>query len=304
MESHHALATPFDSYSVRRQLHDVPPHEVSEVTVDGHRAVCKRDTGPTGKAGVEGRVTAFVGEHTNVPVPEVLAIGDDWYLAAWHPDAPEPDVGGDPDESWARPAGRGLATLHAGTAAHVDAYGRFRPDGDGDGGGVRVEGGDDWREAAMAYVRRRRPVLDDYGHADVADAVHDYLREHPSALAGADEPVCCHGWWTPEHVPVADGAVGCVVDFEHALAAPGEYDYWRTVVPTFDDGPARTAFREGYESVRALPDDVEARRPLYLALLGVYYVESLYVQDQHGTDATERRASAFRELVFDALADC
>lgn len=308
MEAHHALATRFDSYSIRRQLHDVPPHEVFEVTVDGRRAVFKRDTGPTGTAGVEGRVTAFVGDETSVPVPEILAAGDDWYLAAWHPDAPEPDVGGDPDESWARAAGRGLATLHAETAEHVDSFGRFRPGGNGDG--VRVEGGDDWREAAMAYVRRRRPVLDDHGHADVADAVLEYLREHPGALSGASDPVCCHGWWTPEHVPVADREVACVVDFEHALAAPAEYDYWRTVVPTFDggtaldDGAALDTFREGYESVRALPDGVDARRPLYLALLGVYYVESLYVQDQHDQAATEQRASAFRELVFGALDDC
>lgn len=300
MESHHALATRFDTYSIRRQLHDVPPHEVFEVTVDDQRAVFKRDTGPTGNAGVEGRVTAFVGEHTSVPVPEILAVGDDWYLAAWHPNAPEPDVGAAADESWARAAGRGLATLHTETAEHVDAYGRFRPDGDG----VRVEGSDDWREAATGYVRRRRPVLDDYGHADVADAVIDYLREHPDALSGTGDPVCCHGWWTPEHVPVSGEEVACVVDFEHALAAPGEYDYWRTVVPTFDGGPAREAFREGYESVRALPDDVEDRRPVYLALLGVYYVESLYVQDQHGPAATEQRASAFRELVFGALDDC
>jgi len=300
MESNHALAARFDSHSIERRLHDVPPHEVFEVTVDGQRAVFKRDTGPTGKAGVEGRVTAFVGERTSVPVPEVLTVGDDWYLAAWHPNAPEPDVGGDPDETWARAAGRGLATLHAETAEHVDAYGRFRPDGDG----VRVDGGDGWREAVMAYVGRRRSVLDDYGHADVADAVLDHLREHPGALSGASDPVLCHGRWTPEHAPVAADEVACVVDFEHALAAPGEYDYWRTVVPTFDDGPAHEAFREGYESVRALPDDLAARRPLYLALLGVYYVESLYVQDRHDPAATDQRASALRDLVFGALGEC
>lgn len=287
----------FDEYRIDRQLHDVPPHEVYEVTVDGRRAVFKRDTGPTGKAAVEGRVTAFVGRETTVPVPEILAVGDDWYLAAWHPDAPELDAAPEPDEAWARAAGRGLGTLHAETAAHVDAYGRFRPDGDG----LRVDGENDWRAAARAYVRRRRPVLADHGHADVADAVLDFLREHPDAFSGVDEPVCCHGWWTPEHVPVADGEVACVVDFEHGLAAPGEYDYWRTALPTFDDERLARTFREAYESVRALPDGLAKRRPLYTALAGVYYVESLYVQNHHDPEATEHRAAWLRESVFDAL---
>lgn len=120
---------------------------------------------------------------------------------------------------------------------------------------------------------------------------------------GAGAPVCCHGWWTPEHVPVVDGDVACVVDFEHALAAPDEYDYWRTVLPTFADEAALGAFREGYEAVRALPGGFEARQPLYEALVGVYYFESLYVQDQHGPAATEQRATRLRESVFGALDD-
>jgi hypothetical protein len=79
MESTHALVSQFESYSGKRQLHDVPFHEV---TVDGRRAVWKRDTGPAGGAGVEGRVTRFVGERTSAPVPESLAVGDDWHEAA------------------------------------------------------------------------------------------------------------------------------------------------------------------------------------------------------------------------------
>ncbi len=208
---HDALDAQFDEHGIVRQLHDVPPHEVWEVCVDGRRAVCKRDTGPTGKATVEGRVTAFVGEETTVPVPEVLAVGDDYYVAGWHPNAPEPDASGgdgdgtprDPDETWGRTAGRSLATLHAETAEHTDAFGQFVAAGDG----VRVDGADDWHAAVLAYVRRRRPVLADYGHGDVADAVLDYLAEHPEAFSGAGDAVCCHGWWTSEHVGVRDDEV-------------------------------------------------------------------------------------------------
>ncbi|MFC3477797.1 phosphotransferase family protein [Halobacterium litoreum] len=292
-----ALAADFEAYRIERRLHDVPPHEVHEVTVDGNRAVCKRDTGPTGHAGVEGRATAFVGEHTDVPVPDVLAVGTGHYVAAWHPDAPSPDGEHDADEAWSRAAGRGLATLHAQTAPHLDGYGEFGMAGDD----LALPEADIWRDAALAVVQARRDVLAEHGHADVADAVLDFLREHPGAFAGAGDSALCHGWWTPAHVAVCDGEVACVVDFEHALAAPGEWDYWRTVLPAFDGGDAQAAFRAGYESVRSLPDGFAARRPLYVALIGTYYVESLYVQDQHGPEATAARADFLRESVFDAL---
>lgn len=85
------LASIADSYELVRRLHDVPPHEVWEARVDGERAVYKGNTGPTGHATTEGHVTAFVDAHTSVPVPTVLHVGDGDYLAAWHPDAPDPD---------------------------------------------------------------------------------------------------------------------------------------------------------------------------------------------------------------------
>jgi len=289
------LTERFDSHGFVRRLHDVPPHEVHEVRVDGRRAVAKFDTGPTGNASVEGRVMAFVGEHTSVPVPDVLARGSDFYVAAWHPDAPEPEADGTPTPEWARAAGRGLATLHAETGRLLDSYGQFRASGD------LLDGRDDWHEAARDYVRGYRPTLTEHGHGDVADAVLDCLDAHPGVFAGAGDPVCCHGWATPEHVAVRDGEVACVVDFEHAIAAPGEFDYWRTVLPAFDGGAVERAFRAGYESVRDLPDGFERRRPAYALLCDVYYLVSLHVQAQHGPAKTEEIASHLRESVFERL---
>jgi hypothetical protein len=301
----------FDDYRIDRRLHDVPPHEVYAVRVDGRRAVYKRDVGPTGRAGVEGRVLAFVDRRTRVPVPTPLAVGDDWFVAARHPDAPEPDAGGTPDRAWARAAGRGLATLHADTAGAVEAHGRLRAAGlvgadDGDGlaaAGLAVEDAGGWHDAALAELRRRRETLARFGHGDVADAVREALCERPGAFAGAGGAVCCHGWATPAHVAVRDGRVRCVLDFEHAVAAPAEFDYWRTVLPTFDAGDRQAAFREGYEAVRALPDGVERRRPWFLALQEVYYLESLFVQDRHGDATTAERAARLRERVEERLAD-
>jgi len=302
-EVHDALATTFDAYRFGEQLHDVPPHEVHELHVDGERAVCKFDVGPTGSAGVEGRVMALVDERAAVPVPEVLLVGDGFYLARWHPDAPAPDASGDASEDWAAAAGRCLATLHAETESHVEGFGRFVPCGEA----VETVGHETWHEAVLAYVERHRPVPAANGHGDVVDRVREQFRRNPDAFAGAGDSVCCHGWATPEHVAVADDAVACVVDFEHAIAAPAEYDYWRTVFPTFGDdgGPdregARRAFRESYESVRDLPADLDRRRDEYELLALVYYLESLYVQDQYGPAATAERASHLRTALEDRL---
>lgn len=297
---HDALASQFDSHRIVRQLHDVPPHEVYEVKIDGRRAIYKGNTGPTGNAEIEGRVIAFVDRETSVPVPEIIAVGDGYFVAAWHPDAPAPDVERDTSETWAEAAGRGLATLHEETAPAIGEYGQFKVAADG---ALTIDGHDEWRAAAVAYVEHHRPVLAEHGHADVADAVIDFLRENPDCLAGAGDPVCCHGWATPEHVAVEDGAVACVIDFEHAIAAPGEFDYWRTVLPTFgpDGDESQRSFREGYESVRPFPSGFDRRKPIYVLLNEVYYLESLYVQAQHGPDATADQAQWFRDRVFDAL---
>lgn len=190
---------------------------------------------------------------------------------------------------WARAARRGLASLHGETAPLLDTYGPVRPE-DGVGSGSH----DEWHAAAVAHVRDRRPVLVRYGHGVVAGTGLEYLDGHPDAFVGAGGPGCCHGWATPEHVSVVDGGVACMVDFEHAIAAPGEDDVWRAVVPAFGsaESDARTAFREGYESVRPLPDGFERRRPYDALLNTVYYFESRHVQDQH--EPTEAAAMADR----------
>lgn len=298
---HSRLDEAFSTHSLVRQLHDVPPHEVFEVAVEGRRVVYKGDVGPSGSAGIEGRVIAFVGERTSVPVPEVLAVGDDYYVAAWHADAPAPDEEHPLSESWASATGRGMATLHQETEPVIDEYGRFESKDED----VTVAGHDRWHDAAIDYARRHRSTLAQYGHADVADEVVEYLEEHPDVFDGAGDPVCCHGWATPEHVSVHDGEVACMVDFEHAIAAPGEFDVWRTCLPVFGrDADAWRAFREGYEAVRPLSEGFDRRKPLYVLLNLVYYVESLYVQDRHDEQETAVRAERLRadlEATLDSI---
>lgn len=298
-EIHDRLDESFARHELVGQIHDVPPHEVYEVRIEGRRAIYKRNSHPRGTASVEGAVTAFVDEQTSVPVPEVLAIGEDDYVAAWHPDAPAPDEGQQPDDEWATATGRGLATLHKETAELVDEYGQFGAED----GTIRLQGHSKWHDASVDYVEHHRPVLREYGHEDIVDDVRSFLRANPDVFSGSGDPVCCHGWATPEHVATNDGDVVCLVDFEHAIAAPGEFDYWRTVAPTFgaDDETARQAFREGYEAVRELPDGFESRQRLYALLNLVYYFESLYVQDQHDPEQTATKAENMRAAVTDLL---
>lgn len=299
---HDALANEYDSHSIDHQIHDVPPHEVYAVRVDGERAVCKRDTAPTGTAAYEGRVMAFVDERTSVSVPSVHHVGDDHYVAAWHPDAPDPDCGQEVDRAWARAAGRALATLHDETDGGVDGYGRLEPGRDGRAERATGERST-WHDAVIDYLERRSDAVAEHGHTATVDAAIEFFRARPDAFAGAGPPVCCHGWASPDHVAVRDGAVACVVDFEHALAAPAEYDHWRTVIPTFDADTAaeRRAFRDAYESVRPLPDGFERRAPYYRLLTLVYYLESLHVQAQHGPEATAERAAGLTDAIHDTL---
>lgn len=292
------LDAAFDTYDIVDQIHDVPPHEVYEVRVDGRRAVYKHDIHSRGTAGVEGSVTALVGEQTSVSVPEILRTGPAYYVAAWHPDAPAPDDWQAADESWATAAGRGLARLHDETAPLLDSYGYF----DVADGRVTPSGCPTWHEAAVEYVEYHEPVLTAYGYGNVADDVLRFLHANPDAFRGAGEPVCCHGWATPAHTSTREGDIACLLDFEHAIAAPGEFDYWRTATVTCGgDDALQQAFRGAYESVRSLPQHLESRRELYSLLNLVYYFESLYIQDQHDPETTAERGRDLRTAVTERL---
>jgi Ser/Thr protein kinase RdoA (MazF antagonist) len=311
---HTALASWFDRYEISRQLHDVPPHAVYEVTVDGRRAVCKVARGETADVGAEAAAIDHVDRHTDVPVPSVLAAHEDAFVATWL-DAIADD-GGDPvdrdDPADARTLGRGLARLHAAT---VDAFPRpgfptlgsawgpdDRPaDGTGDAGLV-VDDRADWHTVAREFLLDIRSYLATVGWADPADEVIALLDEYPDLFDGAGTPVLCHGNLHPEHAALRRGAtesepepeLAALVDFEHALVAPAEYDFWRAAIPVFHDTNLdRRAtfadFREGYESVRSLPLGVERRREAWWLVVFVSFLLALDVQnDGIGPDERER----------------
>lgn len=287
---------------VRETLHDVPPHVVSEVDVDGQRAVCKVSVDERGTAGVEGRILRRVGRETTVPVPELLDVGPNWFLAAYRDDAPEepPDDDRILEPAWLRIAGRTLARLHA--DARFDRPGLFAIDGDPSdpASDLRVDAAAEatWPDALDDLLAVYERNLSKTGYADTILEAREFLAAHADRFTVlADEAALLHGWFTPDHVAVAEGEATCVIDFEHALAGSPEWDYWRTAIPLFvgngwdgtDD--AQSIFRDAYESVQPLPTGFDERADAYHAFVAASHLDSLATQ--RGIDDETRDVAEF-----------
>lgn len=297
-----ALRERYDSVAVRERLHAVPPNEVYLVEADGRRAVLKRSTGERGAAGVEGRAQRLAGRESGLAVPEVLWVGDGAFLAAYDDDAPT--EGATATEDWARAAGRGLARLHAVT---FDRHGRLAVDGDpaDPDAGLRVDAdpGATWADAVLDLLGVFRESVADTAYAGVVDETRAFVREHRERVAAAGgEPVLVHGWFSPEHVAVRDGAVRSVIDFEHAMAGAAAYDCWRVATPVFglggdepDDPDGWRRFREGYASVRPVPEGVEKGADVHRLVVEASYLDSLATQ--RGIAGNEEQADAVRTAV-------
>lgn len=301
---HDALASHDDDYTVGPELHAVPPHLVHEVRFRGRRAVCKVATGPPADPVTEARVTEFVGRETTVPVPEILAVGrdPDHYVAAWVDGLP-----GEPpafDEPTARAVGRGLATLHAETDGQFDATGHLRGTVDDSVEPLGFDARGAWSDTLLDRIETRREYLATVGYGDLAARVAAFVRDHRDLFDVAEGAALLHGTYLPEHVATSGERVDCVIDFEHALVGPPEYDYLRTAVPVFageaTHGVPESTFRAAYESVRPLPEGFETRREAHVLVQTVSYLRALFVQDRHEDPTT--RAEWYRERAESTLA--
>lgn len=296
---HDALASHADDYEVRGELHRVPPHVTYEVIVDGTRAICKLATHPEDDPTIEARILQYVSRETSVPVPEILGVGEDYFLAAWHEEVPQETP--TESETFVRTMGEGLAQLHE--EAGFDAYGFPRAGEDG----LELDAGESWHAVVCERLADLRDWLEPLGYDDAAEDVLAFVEEHPDIFAGCGDPVLCHGNYLPDHVGVADGELACLIDFEHALVAPCEYDFWRSAVPMFYnvgagfDEDSLESFRAGYESVRSLPDGVDARRDAYWVVDMVSYLQSLFLQGKVTGEEAHQRAQGFCAFVEQRL---
>ncbi|SFR97924.1 Predicted kinase, aminoglycoside phosphotransferase (APT) family [Halomicrobium zhouii] len=296
---HDVLESHANSYTVHRVLHDVPPHRVYEVTVDGVRAACKLAREPRATPSIEARVIEHAERETDVPVPNVLTVGDGYFLTEWCDDAPDDQVA--VTESGARAMGASLATLHAQTS--FQSTGLF---GGSDTLAVRSE--DTWSETLRERLSAVHDDLAGTGYEDVSERALAFVDDHRTFFDAADDAVLVHGDFVPSHVTFDQDEVSRVVDWEHAIAGPGEYDFARTVLHVFDN-PAREnerhseAFRSGYESVRELPAGSDLRRRAYKALIFAFDIRQGYVQDQRPAEELEQFNERFRELAFRIIDD-
>jgi len=267
-----------------------------------------------GAAGVEGRVLQYLANETSVPVPEVFDVGEDWFLAAYRDDSPTepPEDEKVLETDWLRTAGRALATLHG--EATFDRPGLLAIDGDpaDPESGLRVDADRDarWSDALDDQLAVYERTVSGTGYAGAIADTRDFLRSHEERFDRLHETVSLlHGWFTPDHVAVANGEPTCVIDFEHALAGSPEWDYWRTAVPLFDgtgwEGPddAEATFRAAYESVRSLPDGFDERADAYRAFVAASHLDSLATQ--RGIDDETRDVASFLSALIDeTLATC
>jgi len=296
---------PFE-YTVERCLHEVDPHAVYEVRVDGERAICKVTVEERGNAALEGHVLRYVDETTTVPVPSVKWVGERGFVTRYRPDAPDDPI--EPailERGWLDAAGRTLATLHR--EATFDCPGLCTVAGDSDdsssGFAVNTTPNADqpWTETLESLLSVYETSLAGSQYTAVLEQAREFCRRHGDRLeAGVTAWSLLHGWFTPEHVAVNDQAPTCVIDFEHTLVGAPEWDYWRAAIPLFVGGQwsgpddAEAIFRQAYESVRPLPSQFDDRRLAYRGLVAVSHLDSL---------ATQRGLSSETTAVADAIAD-
>lgn len=282
---------------VHERLHEVPPHEVYEVTFEGERAVCKIGTGPTAAPSREAGVLAHVGSQTNLPVPEVLAVGENYFIAEWLNEIPEDQ---ELTDTWAYVAGQTMARLHDQTS--------FRQTGRPASGtdGFRAVFHETWQETVKSLLRIRRDHLAAGGHqadAELADTALNTFQEW-AAFRDDIQPVICHGNILPDHLRVDSEAAAALIDFEHAIIGPGLYDYHRSRLPLFGKKPTlESAFKQGYEAVRPLPAGQGDTSSAYEILIGVSYLRALRVQETGSVAEREERAAELRDWVHTRLTD-
>ncbi|NHX37168.1 MULTISPECIES: phosphotransferase family protein [Halolamina] len=306
-EIHDALSTHTDEYEIVRERHRVRPHATYEVRFRGERAVCKLEIHPEAELGREAAAMRYVDAATSIPVPELLAVGDDHFVARWDDSVPRATP--TRDEARIRALGRGLATLHADTA-EIGWTGRLEPASVvDDPTEPPVETEPRWSDTLIALLERRARFLDGVGYGDLAREVLGWVREDRALFDAAGDAVLCHGNYFGEHVGLdTDGEVAAVIDFEHALAAPAEWDYLRTVLPVFGPGAdhdvPEAVFREAYESVRPLPTGFDRCREALTLCNGLSYLRSLHLQrgDRDAPHAVARRARRLAASIRDRLA--
>jgi aminoglycoside phosphotransferase (APT) family kinase protein len=246
----------------------------------------------------EALVLRALRERTDVPVPAVLADGTvrgtDYLVTerVGGEDLHERFAGldGDVQRRLARTFGRHLAAVH--DAFSFAGYGPL--DATGDGLTPRADQWGTWFCAyGQAAVGRLPPAFDDL-QGELGELLAGPLPE-------PDPPATLFPWdFRPGNALYRDGAVTAVLDWEQPLsAAPAlpvaKAEYLVVDWYVDDPEPLRAAFREGYGSVRPVPEVRPVHRAVAVAAsavdtAGAVTRPSYPERDREGSVAFHRRA--------------
>jgi len=256
------------------------------------------ETGDRAGLRTEALVLRRVRGRTCVPVPAVLADGTvdgTDYLVTERVDGETlherfARLDGDVQRRLARTFGRHLAAVH--DAFSFRGYGPLGAAGDG-----LKPRADEWGEWFLAYGReavgRLPPAFD-----DVREPLQELLA---GPLPEPDPPATLFPWdFRPGNALVRDGAVTAVLDWERPRsAAPAlsvaKAEYLVADWYVDDPAPLRAAFREGYGSVRPVPEVRPVHRAVAVAAsavdtTGAVTRPSYPERDREGSVAFHRRA--------------
>jgi aminoglycoside phosphotransferase (APT) family kinase protein len=302
---------------------------VGVVFADGGRAFLKVALADEShRLARERAVLRYVGTHSLLPVPEVLAAdpdGDPAYLAT----APAPGRGllgvyeaasDDERERLLRRVGGALAALHADRfAGHGEIVGagtergsaaeRGTTAGRDASTGLSIEFAP-WTDVLLATVERTREIGTSERLADHYDAVIDCVRANRDLLDDAPAALL-HGDVTKPNLFVDGDAGVAAIDWELSHVGDPARDLVRAedqLLNGFDStGPERfaAALRKGYrERAGGLPAGFERRRPVYevVRVLGRSgFIDQWATYLDEPVDALVERADAELRARLDAV---
>jgi fructosamine-3-kinase len=256
----------------------------------------------------EGELARAIRERTSVPVPAVIAIGSHGSTSYVVSELASGEnlhgrfAGLDRavQERIAGAFGRHLAELHEAFA--FDGFGGITCASGRDRKAFRASGAPDFSTWFRHYAREGIDALP--AEFDrLRDDLYHAIQSIPDPEAG--DPVLYPWDLRPGNALIEDAELSAVVDWGDPLAAPAglaaaKAEYLTTDWYVADADPLRTAFREGYESVRPYPDVPSIYR-LVAVLRSAVDSNGVVTRPRYpewtGEDAVEFHRSRMRELL-------
>lgn len=275
-----AVESVSDNYEISGEVYQTPRHLVHQVVVDGQRAVCKhvREEIDPQPLALEAALVEEVNNQCSLNVPSVLGRGSRFAIFS-RIDATEytNDLPQERREVRLRAFGEALASLHDETTGQFEEFGYLTLVNES--GDISAGGSTSWGECWETLVDDWLARLSDTKDEDVGRMVRDTTRRaHQAGYFEGVEPVLTHADAGPANIRFSETDEVWFLDWEGAMAFPGEYDLARARTDFFDLPHAvesqklETNFLAGYQSVRSLSTAFEFRQRLYRATLAAKFL--------------------------------